>query len=334
MNGTLNKHPAAREWAIHIMFWAVAILFAYYFASLRFAKPEWGPCSLEMLAAGKGNTPFQYRVLVPWIVQWASLHVLPLPGIGSGRGLAFVMEIACTLCLVAAFRHYLGYFFTDLLTRVLLTFSLMLVLPFNLIIPRIYPFWLVYDVPAVLFMMLGLILIYRRRWWLYYPLFALATLNRETTCFLTIIYLLTSFDKDRPLRLASHAIAQGAIWLAIKFWLGHLYADNPGAGFALKNVATNVHTMTTDPACVLVLLSSLGFLWLPVILFYRRIGDVFVRRTCLVTPVFLLGMSMVGNLPEIRLYAEMIPVILPAFLLILRAAMLEDADRVPDSRKS
>jgi hypothetical protein len=329
MTETCNKHPPAREWTIRIMFWAVAVLFAYYFASLRFAKPEWGPCSLEMLSEGKGNTPFQYRVLVPWIVHWASLHVLPLPGIGTGRGLAFIIEIGCTFGLVVAFRHYLGYFFRGLASRTLLTSSLLLVLPFNLIIPRIYPFWLVYDVPAVLFMTLGMILIYRRQWWIYYPLFVLATFNRETTCFLTLIYLLTAFDRDRPVKLAAHAIAQAGIWFGIKTWLGHLYAANPGAGFAVKNLMTNLHNMTTDPACVMVTLSSMGFLWLPVLVYYRRIGDPFVRRSSLIAPVFLFAMFLVANVPEIRLYAEMIPVVLPAFLLILKDAMTEEAHEAP-----
>lgn len=333
MNQTLDKPSRGSILAIHIMFWAVVALYAYYFASLRFAKPEWGPCSLEMLAAGKGNTPFQYRVLVPWIVQWASLHILPLPGIGTGRGLAFIVEIGCTFGLVVAFRRYLAFFFPGLLSRTLLTFSLLLVLPFNLVIPRIYPFWLVYDVPAVLFMTLGLILIYRRQWWTYYPLFVLATLNRETTCFLTLIYLLTAFDRDRPAKLAAHAVAQAGIWLAIKIGLSHLYADNPGAGFAVKNLMTNLHNMTTDPGCVLVTISSLGFLWLPVLLFYRRITDDFVRRACLAAPIFLLAMFLVANVPEVRLYAEMIPVILPAFLLILKGALMEDKGWVPDSSK-
>ena len=165
----------------HVLFLVVAGAFSYYFASLYFAKPEWGPCSLATLIQGKGNTPFQYRALVPWIVGWAARHVLPLPGIGTPQGLAFVIEIASTFALLVAFRYYLGFFFRGAALGTLLAFSLVLVLPFNYLLPLHYPFRLAYDIPSVLVFTLGLILIYRRSWLWYYILFVVGTFNRETT---------------------------------------------------------------------------------------------------------------------------------------------------------
>jgi hypothetical protein len=240
-------------------------------------------------------------------------------------------------------------------------------------------FWLWYDMPSLFLFMLGLLLLYEKKWWLYYPVFILATLNRETSCFLTLIYAVTIsltpalFPKGRgcrggspspqpsPLRgegaedrrlfsssglvgegaedrlfsspsplggegrgeggkwrpYLAHITVQFAIWLAIKLFLSHLYAGNPGVGTSMNNTVSNFKVLVTQPQMVLVLLSSIAYLWIPVWLYFGSIKNLFVRRACLVTPLFFAVMFVSGNLPELRIYGEMIPVILPAFLLIV-----------------
>lgn len=325
-------------WLANILFLSIAVAFSWYFASLRFAKPEWGPASLAEMMKGTANTPFQYRVLVPWTINWFTEHLLPLPGIGTPRGLAFLIEMLCTFLLVVAFRHYLGFFFKNVLTRTLLSLTLIMVLPFNFLLSRLYPFWLAYDMPSMLFIMLGLILIRQRRWPLYYALFLVATFNRETTCFLTLIYLVTAFGKDRIGRIAMHCAAQFVIWFSIKHALSVLYATNPGAGMGLNKLADNLRALrgvipveglsypTFQPGVFAIMASSMAFIWLIVIIYFRLIEDDFIRKACLVTPLFFLVMLKTGNLPEVRIYGDMIPVILPAFLLILKETMTSKVD--------
>ena len=117
--------------------------------------------------------------------------------------------------------------------------------------------------------------------------------------------------------IAAHCAVQLVIWLSIKIFLSKLYADNPGAGTSLNNSVSNLKVFMTEPNMRLVLMSSLGYLWIPVILYYSRIQDPFVRRACWVAPLFFAVMFVSGNLPELRIYGEMILVILPAFLLIV-----------------
>jgi hypothetical protein len=315
---------------VNTLFVLVALLFSYYFASLRLAKPEWERCSLDVMVAGTANTPFQYRVLVPWIVGWFADHLLPLPFIRTPRGLAFLIEIGSTFFLLVSFRRFLGFFFANPGLRTLLSLTLLLVLPFNFLMPRMYPFWLVYDMPSLLFFTLGLILIHERRWVLYYPLFLAATFNRETTCFLTLIYMFTAAGKDKPGRITLHCLAQFLIWMAIKQTLGHLYAANPGAGLAVFNIGTNVREILLHPQILIQLASSIGYLWLPVMLYWPLIGNAFLKRACLVGPVFLVAMALIANLPEVRIYGEMIPLFLPAFLLILKE-LFKSEPAVPPS---
>jgi hypothetical protein len=154
-------------------------------------------------------------------------------------------------------------------------------------------------------------------WLLYYPLFILATFNRETTCFLTIILALTALGRKPLGRIALHVAAQFVIWASIKTFLFSIYRDNPGAGFGISALASNMRVPFTQTRLMPGLLASLGFLWIPVLVFWHKIPDHFVRRSVLAGPLFFLALMVNGNLPEVRIYGEMIPVFLPAFSLIL-----------------
>ncbi len=364
-----------KQWAMQsnrlalLMFIGIAALFALYFGSIRFARGEWDQVPFETVVAGKALTPFQYRVLVPWVVGWAEHHVLPLPGIATGRKLAFLIEVGSIFGLLLVFRQYLVKFISPPSAASLLALTLLLILPFNYRISGMWMFWLWYDMPSLFLFTLGLLLLHEKKWWLYYPVFVLATLNRETSCFLTVIYVLTAVgvakstpspqpsplegegadgDAKHPLpprpflsavalakeegervgvrgspwranlgTIAAHTAAQLVIWLAIKVALSRLYAGNPGAGASLNNTMSNLKVLLTEPNLTLVLLSSLGYLWIPVLLYYPLVENRFVSRACLAAPLFLAVMFVSGNLPELRIYGEMIPVILPAFLLIV-----------------
>jgi hypothetical protein len=163
---------------------------------------------------------------------------------------------------------------------------------------------------------MGLILLYKRSLKNYYILFIIATLNRETTCFLTFIFLFTTIGKKSYKTIGFHCLLQFAIWIAIKLWLYQLYSGNPG--LPVENHFTLNIGILANPRNYPLLLSSLGFIWIPVVFYHRAISDVFVRRSILVTFPFMFGMLWVGNLPELRIYGELIPVFLSAFLLILR----------------
>ena len=301
------------------VFVLVAAAFAYYFASIRLVRGEWDKVPLEALIAGRALTPFQYRALVPWVLGILQDHVLPLPGLGSVRAVAFVFESGAIFLLLLTLRLYLGCFVRDRSQCSLLSLVFVLVLPFNYSLSNMWTFWFVYDMPSVLFFTIGLVLLYKRRWLPYYAVFVLATFNRETTCFLTLIYALTAWGKDGKARIAGHVLLQAAFWFAIKLVLLQLYRTNPGAGLSLNNVASNLRGLAQEPVRIAVLLSSLGYTWLPVLVLHKRIPDPFLRRACLAGPAFLAVMLVSGNLAELRIYGEMLPVFVPAFLVAIHS---------------
>lgn len=302
----------------YFLFLAAAFIIAVYFTNLRFIfSKEAERATLYSLIEGNADIPFQYRALVPWIVGF--LYRLNLPFLDSPIRLFQIVEFLSVFFLIIAFRSYISLFIKNDIIASLFSFSMVFILPFNYIFysrncgALYYPS----DIPSILFFTIGLILIYRKNLLIYYPLFIIATFNRETTIFLTLIYLFTSIERNKIIPVLSHCFFQAVIWLLIKKYLAVLYADNQGPGLFLDTFFMNL-SIIANPAKVGLIASSFGFIWIAVIFYLKLITDKFIKRSLLVVVPFLFGMFIVGAITELRIYGELTPVILSAFLLIIK----------------
>lgn len=307
-----------RAWINYSLFLIAASIMSAYFTGLRFALlTDIDRKSLFWLMNGSFDVPFQYRMLIPTMVKF--IQDLNLPLLGSTIRLYQIIEFLSTFFLFIAYRSYLRLFIRSEIIPSLFSLSLLYVLLFNYILynPIGGPIFFSYDVPSVLFFTLGLILIYRKNWFIYYPVFILATFNRETTIFLTLVYLFTNFKKDKLTSIVIHVLFQVILWLSIKKVLAMLYAGNPGPGVFLVLFSSNISRLIGDPRKIAVLASSFGFIWVPVVYYFRLIPDSFVKRSLLVAFPFFAGMFIVANIIELRLFGELIPIVFTAFLLIV-----------------
>ena len=306
-----------QKW-IHCAIYLMAIsLLSLYFTNmhLKFCN-EARRATLSSLLGNSADLPFQYRVLVPWIINF--IINLNLPYFSSPKHILKLIEYISTLFLFIAFRTYISFFINNELRSSFYSLSLFFILPYQYIFYSwsfgaiYYP----YDIPSVFFFTLGLILIYRKNWFMYYPVFILATFNRETTIFLTFVYWATTIEKNRIIPVFYHAILQVIIWLLIKKYLAVLYTNNPGPGYFINFFHVNWE-MITNPVNAIRIGSNFCFIWIAVISHFKLITDMFIKRSLIVIFPFLFGMFIVGNFLEMRIYGEMIPIVLSAFLVIM-----------------
>ena len=260
--------------------------------------------------------PFRYRILATLIP--GTLARL------TGARLEPLYAVQGTLCVWGAllvFRRLLARFMRADLAGVLAP-GLLYGMAWHYCVMNLlyFPF----DMPAVLFFVLGWYLMLERRWALYYPVFALAVFNRETCLALTGVFALVEFRHMPPRRLLAHVVAQFALWVGIKagLWIafapqGHqLYVDS-----LEKNRETlfQVLAMRGDgPKVAAKFVLWCGGLWaaLP---FITRGQPEPVRRSLLVIGPFFLGMVFVGTLREMRIYGELIPIVtVPCLIWVAR----------------
>lgn len=191
-----------------------------------------------------------------------------------------------------------------------------------------------YDPPSLMFFAIGVYLTVSNRIWLYYLVFPLAVLNRETICFLTIFFIIWKLEKLRerapaltakrvsPILL--HVLAQVVIWVTIKSWLAHTFAGNSTPTFESSHSSLfsirlffNIKELL-KPQLWPIYLSCCGFL-LPALWVQRRwIQNAPISRACAVIfPLWFVGMMIVGVVPEIRIFSELSVFAVPALALIV-----------------
>lgn len=313
----LPRHPLHRA----ALFALVGII-AWYLTQVRFDLTTAGHGrSLEELRTGVALLPAAYRVLVPWLVNAAYQLITAVGGQqfatpDTTRALFFGLEVIAHVGAWLAFTALLARYFDPRQHPVYLYgLSLLIVLPFNSSLPRPVPIYYPYDTTALVFFTTGLLLIRQQRWAWYYPLFVLATLNRETSAALTVVYLLVAFRDTPPRILAAHIGAQAAIWLGIRAALHTLYGGNAGDPLWYF-LDLNLFSLLV-PYSLTTVLSSSGFLWLLAFVYWRRIPDEFTRMAMLVIIPIFLGMMIVGLIYEIRIFLEFSALpLLAAWLLV------------------
>ncbi len=303
--------------------------------------------NLPAFEIGVERAPFQYRALTSWIYAAAD-RTLHIP-------VTLAKHLPPSMSTVDSFVTLL-LSFVSLLTAVLATRSALewltegsagwsrwgalLVLPmgyYHYLLefghPCCTPMQLPYDLPSLAFFATGIALIVQGRVAWLYPVFLLATLNRESTVFLIMLFGLYRFagwsgrSRERPpsrraLLTGVHVVALTLLWLALRVMLHHLFHPPavPGAqaaGFEI-HVRDNLGYLLR-PYYWTSFLSLFGFTWLFVYAHWRDVPSAGVRRMLWIGPIYLGAMYLVGVLSEIRIFGELIPLYAIAFTLLLRA---------------
>lgn len=312
-----------------ILYFLSAITVSYLFMKLRFIlNGEYGPASLSALANNTAFKPAQYRVLIPWIAR--SIYGLVPQGHYSLRGIYQTLEVFSLFFLIVSFRYYISLFIKERRVSALLSLALIFILPFNFLLPRFIPIYYPYDTPAILFFVLGLNAIYEKKWLWFYPVFIAATLNKESACFLTMVFLITSWNKEKPKVILLHYLAQVAIWLSIKAVLTYLFRNNSGPSlgefYQYKDgiYNTGITSLSLNIAFLSharnwpFFLSNMGFTWALTIFYFRLIRDDFVKKTVFIAIPFFIVTMLMANIYEMRVFGELIPVFLMPCILIFK----------------
>ncbi len=312
---------------------------------------------LRAYTQGLEKTPYQYRILMMYVfrllssrhivvalaqhaehmhvpVQWRMPQQLVQIGVAIVSLFGGVLATAGTLTKLTGDRIFSRW----------MSLLLIYMAYFNLAPSWGLGYTFPYDTPSLLFFCIGVYLVVSGRDLLYYLVYPIAVLNRETICFLTIFFLIWKWQELRARdgkltprdawRLAAHGLAQAAIWIALKLWLAHRFAVNTyDYGSRVTNppvvgrVMLNIHELVL-PQQWPVYLSVFGFL-LPVVWLQRRwIGNQGIYWGCMIlVPLWFVGMFFMGLLPEIRIFSELSALLVPALGLIVYHRFVPAAER-------
>jgi hypothetical protein len=311
----------------------------------------WWLASPDLMVEFEAAAPFQYRVLLPALV--AVLHALTAMDVDL---LFMGIEVAAWMVLLVLGHRALTAFGiggAEVMRRAL-ALTLVIPLAVHLMVPDLRalpvfeiqagtlepgrwhvtePFRYVYDLPAAVFV-LGLLLILRRfvqapdrRWFaVYLGVFALATVNRETTIFLIPAFAAICWERlERPL-LAGAVAAQLAVVVVVQGFVHVAFSGNVNPHASVPGTSYENHfianlALLSEPMYLLTFLVRFGVgLYLPVLLL-RRYLDPFLGRSLLWFGLpFIVATLVFGRIQEHRVMLEIVPLLWLAAVQALAAA--------------
>ncbi len=142
---------------------------------------------------------------------------------------------------------------------------------------------------------------------------------------MTFVYLAISFRQEKPQTLLRHLTAQASLWLSLKTALYLLFRHNPaqGAGLFEFQLLRSLEQLTCPAASASWRATGAWFgssCWSG-----KTASNPFVRRALLACLAQLLILFTVGVLEELRIYGEIILLVLAALFEITHSFFRENA---------
>lgn len=319
----------------------IGLLALYVLATVQFVGSlfylEWPYLSIRAWERGHAPLPFQTRILLaplyrywdsaPWSLRYtaklAHNHYFFPRGIYPAMVLEFFLGIPCVLLAGwVAVRIYDAGSRRHLLKP--LVFPLFLGLcTLAYIVHTVQNFSFVYDLPSLAAFSVGLYLIYFRKplvWFLL--LFAVATINRETTLLLLPFWAFSqvidgqgrrnwrALVRPRVLLTVGGLVLYWTVW---HWYIFGAFAHNSSEYYS--RFWYNVHCFSKLRYWPQ-LASAFGYLWPFLILYRKRLADPQLRLWLLTLPIWYAFMFHWAILTETRVFGELLPYVAPVCVIM------------------
>ncbi|MBX2990991.1 MAG: hypothetical protein KF749_07465 [Bacteroidetes bacterium] len=283
---------------------------------------------LSELIYGTAHKPYVQRVLVPLVTRGVFSIV-------SGSAIDSIEKSLLELPKVQKETARLGWetdFFMEYLIALAFAFATLVAFPFVirelwarlyntdesitdiipllalLALPPIFPTGphYIYDLPALLLFTSGMLFMIEQRWALFYTIFALGCLNKETMVLLALLFAMLYRKEMGQQTLVLHLVAQAFLFAVIKLIIMNAFADNPGPVMDF-HLNLNLHILLSGYNLVPMIVA--GFtLWL---VFSNYNSKHVILRAALLLAVPLGFLVLVsGVITELRAVLELYPIVL------------------------
>lgn len=315
---------------LNLIFLAVCFsastVFTYYYFLYTHEYPQG---SFSKIATYEADKVFQTRLLV---TELANLLVPTIPLIETLLGWVVPYKInylvllqIITILFLILLLIYIPSFIEILGCKANQWFSLLILFPisWNYIVINgmidgaglYYP----YDIPSLTFFCLGVVLFVNKRWFLFYPVFILALLNRESACFISITgFLVTVTNPKQDFKhwlkenqiIIINIFAQASLWFVSRLVLSWMFKNNPGLffepphsmiEFLLAMVRGEKHWAMENPRWFLTIFAGT---WIIPLVFFQSLKSI-EKRISVAGLLYLISLIFRSNMMEIRVYNEL-----------------------------
>ncbi len=280
--------------------WFLVSIVAFSSYQLYYVWLAWKGFSYLNSAAYSFETrPFVYRVLIPFL----SRALEKITGFQAVSCMIFLVVLSSIGLFYSLKYLYKSFLENEEYARLFSVVGCELTL--LLILIGVKP----YDIATVMFFALSFGLLARRKFNLYYLLFVIASINRETTFLLSLFFIVYFFGKIPFAQYCFGVLYQGLAYLIVKTVIMNIYANVPGTPLQWRPL--EVITGYVDKPVWFAVFFLIFFLVLLVFSVYQWNDKPMFLRVAFSTifPVQLILHIFLGYSYEIRVFAEVFPII-------------------------
>jgi len=267
----------------------------------------------EQILVRRGEAPWTFRLAVPWAAELLSpvFEAAGLPHRRAVESAYLVWRWLFTLGLFLLFHRFLAHWLEPpypLLGTLLLA---------ALHAPSYLHYW--FQPASALDLLLwtaALVLTLRGRHAWLFPLLLLGALNRETSVFIVLLHGGLQWGREPWRRLGLRLAALTVVWALpvalLRLWTGEVSWAHGSTPLGMLQANFN------HPAWLLYAASFWGLLWAVPVLGWRRFPPELRRLALVLVPYLGLQLAF-GRIRELRLLLPLGLVLVPMYLLLLRA---------------
>ncbi|UCD55382.1 MAG: hypothetical protein JSV93_00875 [Candidatus Omnitrophota bacterium] len=298
---------------IFLVYFFLTFAIGYIDFDRRVKSFEQATENLRKVAEGGAYLPMARRILIPYTLYFMhKTFRIPLAHIYAFFRFLFFFLAFCL------FHIYLKKWFDDKLAMIG-TLSVIASLPLTLTNWYSIPT----DIPELITFILGAMWIRDNRYKLLFLLIPLATLNKETTIALVLIYFLYGIGRERPLVLIKRTAIYSLLWaipyISLIYIFGYKYGDY-SKFCTLQHNWTGLAQMFKTPNPYnhyYFLIYLCGFYWILAFRNFRR-KDIFLKRSMPVVILFFLYVFFwQAAINEVRVFISFYVFVIPLGLFSL-----------------
>lgn len=289
------------------VYWLVIILITFAISKFFIDRFPWDDpnSTLDTLMNGTAPRPYVYRMFIPLLIRMA-VFVLPLPATIYASLLIYFSLLGFAISIHS---FSVLYWKSDMAVDFVGAISLIMLLPLTLWNEHVY------DFATLLLFSLALMFMAQARWRLFFLVYTLGCLNKETTVFLSLIFFVAFWHRARDSFFWKLLGGQLAVYTVIRLIIMWSFQNNPG-GIIENHFADHIAALHMAPALVLTHM-VFGIVLILLAAWNWRKKPFFLRKAAIVLVPVLFVLYLLGGYPlEIRVFYEAYPIIL---LLILPA---------------
>jgi hypothetical protein len=174
-----------------------------------------------------------------------------------------------------------------------------------------FGFGYIYDFSTLFFFSLGLLLMARREWGWFLFIFAIATLNKETTIFLYLVFALYFFNRMPRRNFILLSACQLGLYALIQGIIRFMYRNNPGDALEWHfSDQIPQYTAIAEKTPLLLVVWGAALIMIAILVAYKwRRKPEFMRIAFAIFPFFLFLFIFWAYPLEIRDLLEVYPIL-------------------------